>query len=302
MLKLRLFLATFVVVLGGIRPSDSLAQGYTIKKDVILKGGTPYAKIAGTAGMSKPANLLISALNGDSLFTMKGWNYPSVNPIYEVYEGLEVHFIASGNTLIKTGNVLAGKEKVLQFLLKDFFGNLIVDNKIDPAAEQQLFRSVDNTAKLQSMIEGDSATRAYLKTKHKPMGDESKVITQKTMREQKHPRLGALSPGVTQEIEIYQDGRILALLTKETNDLTSYSSSTYTFSIYPEEPIDLKDGSRATQAIVATVVVYHGVPSLGDIYINRDDYVKKTYKFTNPSTATAAEMELVSFLIKSRYL
>jgi len=282
------------LMLLALSASPSYGQKYDLKKDIIYRGKTPYAKFSGEMGLLKPADVLISSLNGDSLMTIKQWKYPSGNPVFDFLNGYEIKFIRSGKRFAKTCEVtLSGKEQFLNFILagKNYAGkweilfpeSLIVDNQIDPAMEEAFIQKFDNAktvAWAQAYEQKEREVLQSLYPSQKPKGTQLRL-----------EYLGgdASMPGGSATIDVYY-GKLIATIIK-----THGSAGTYTYSFEYTLPQKIKvEGKEIGTIIIATATV----DNFPEIFVNADGKAVSI----QVATPGSAERQLTEFLINNNKL
>lgn len=271
----------------GLAASMSYGQEYDVKKDMILRDKAPWAKLSGKIGMLKATDVMVSSLNGDSLIAVKQWRYPSGNPFFSFLDGYEIRFVASGKTVIKPCEMTLTKEQLVNWILagKNYGGkweilfpqSLIVDNKIDPAAEAAFIEKFDNTKGVEWAKEYEKAEKELL-AKIFPiqkMNDQSLVV--------KYVQGSASTLGSAAVYEVYQ-GIHFATVTKETTN----TGATYTISHKLSQPVQVA-GKEVTEIVVAT----YKADAFAKLYVNAEGKFREV-AVKNP---TGAERELVQYLI-----
>jgi len=275
----------------------SYGQEIDLKKDVILKDKIPYAKFSGKMSLFKPANVMVSSLNDDSLMAIKAWYYPSKNPVFQFLDGYEIRFVASGKVVIRACEVgLASKEQLLNFVLNGrdytskkwedtFKQTLIVNNSIDPEAEAAFIEKFDNAAGIQWAKDYEAKEREILngifpikRNMNAPLKFEYEGNTPST-------------PGSAQTIYVYQ-GNLIATIKKE-NKTTGIAQYVYTFSWALNQKFSVGD-KEFDSVVIATSTV----DSFPKIFINADGK-SKSIEIKNPA---GAERELTEFLISNQKL
>ena len=264
------------------------AQEFSLKKDVILKDKVPYAKLTGESSLFKDTDLLVSSLNGDPLFTIKTWKYPTGNPAYKALKGVKIEFKASGKSLIRSTNNYS-KNKLVEELFH-FWSDLIVNNAIDPKAEVDYISKFDNNdvalAQLYEKTESE-----YLK-KMEPVKRDTAATIEVNVTSQVTNKDGS----ITQETEIYQGGVYLMSTRK-------LWTSQWEVAFYRKVDEAMEVNDTATKKIqIATLTIPPTALSQGignsDLFINRDIAVREI-KIPAPKEC---EKQIVRYLTKLGYL
>ena len=208
------FSITSVILIAAVMlVTNGYSQKYGLKKEVIVKDKLPYANLIGEAGYSKPARLTILSLNGDSLVRIKAWKYPNGNPRGQELNGFQIEFVKSGKSLLRP-STYSTKGKIVDFFFDDFPLDLIVNNAIDPGAEDQYISKFDKTNDVKLTQLDEKAESDYLK-KILPIFSDADTaqaiagISVKLIKEVKN-RDGS----ITQETEIYIGGTYLMSMRK----------------------------------------------------------------------------------------
>jgi len=284
-------LCAFVFMLG-LSATLSYGQDFDLKKDVIIRDKVPYAKFSGKMGMMKPADVMISSLNGDSLIAIKAWAYPSGNPVFSFLDGYEIRFVKSGRKIVKPCTVgLASKEQLLNFILNGrnyagkwedtFKQNLIVDNAVDPAAEAAFIEKFDNARAIEWAKEYEAKEKEVLAG----IFPLQKDVNAKLKLE------SAGGSGTVETINIYQ-GKLLATIRKE-NKTAGIEKYVYTFEYRLNEKI--KVGDKEIDTIVIATATADSFPK---IFINAEGK-SKSIEIKSPSSA---EREITEYLIFNQKL
>jgi len=274
------------------------SQKFDVKKDIILKDKVPYAKITGKVGMVKPADLLVSSMNDDSLFTIKAWNYPTDNPMFQNLAGFQVKFIASGKEMIKScEHNLTSKDFVVDFIMSDrdfnsgkreneFTKDLIVNNAIDPAVESEFIEKFNDEPAVQLAKEHEAKEIKILKELFPAKKDANQPLVLKGS--ERTPTTN----GTTETFRIFQ-GDQLATLDKEV--VTNSMGTTYTYRFYRilDEPFTVGD-KKIDKVVIATAVLN----SFPKMFVNVNGK-KQEIHVTNPASA---EKELAEILIQNKKL
>ncbi len=288
------FLSVLVMVLSTLY---SYGQELDLKKDVILKDKVPYAKLSGKMGLLKPANVMVSSLNGDSLMAIKAWSYPSKNPVFDFLNGYEIRFVASGKVVIKPCGVgLASKEQFLNFILNGrdytsrkwddtFKQTLIINNGIDPAAEAAFIEKFDNMPAIQWAKEYEA--------KEKEILSDIFPIRKNTKAPLRFEHAGSMATttGSIETISVYQ-GNLIATIIKE-NKTTGILKYVYTFNWTLTQKFTV--GGKEIDTIVIATATLDSFPK---IFINAEGK-SRSIEISNPA---AAERALTEFLINNQKL
>jgi hypothetical protein len=283
----------YILLLAGFAmsfPVDALSQGYTTKKEIILKNNISYAQVWGTSSLIKPTNLRISALSGDTLIAVKEWKYPTGNPAFKNLAGVQITFLASGKSLIRS-NTPYNRNKLVEFLLNGFKTDLIVNNTISPEAEAAYISQFSKDAlAIEQALDYEKKEAAYLKTIVPVKKDTTTAITVKLIKETKTPE-----GSIIQESEVYMGSVYL---------VSAYKVWTaqwiITFSRNIQESLQIQDKpvtnvKVATLTVPASTLQYGGTST---VFTNMD-IKEQNIRLQNPKEA---EKELVAFLIKHKYL
>jgi hypothetical protein len=282
--------------------TGAYAQVLDVRKDIITIDKVPYAKVTGTIGMFKPADLLVTSLNGDSLLTIQAWQYPTGNPMFDHLSGYEIKFMGSRRAIIKSSTqIFAKKEHLLEFILQDaqyvglkrdrekeFNKDLIQNNGIAPEVEQEFIEKFNNEAQIQWAQQYEAKEREVLKQMF-PLNKEPATplykISPYATREIKN--------GTVQRLDIYNNKDILATIDKE---VVSYMSVTYTYSFYKRLETPFTVGDKQISKIMIATFKIDG--AFAKMFLNlRGRW--ETVNITNPANA---EKELTDLLISNKLL
>jgi hypothetical protein len=264
------------------------AQEFSLKKDVILKDKVPYAKLTGESSLFKDTDLLVSSLNGDPLFTIKTWKYPTGNPAYKALKGVKIEFKASGKSLIRTTTAYA-KSKLVEELFH-FWSDLVVNNAIDPKAEADYISKFDNNEVVRAQLY-EKTESEYLK-KMQPVKRDTAAAIEVKVTSQVTNKDGS----ITQETDIYQDGVYIVSTRK-------WWTSEWEVAFYRRVDEAMEVNDTATKKIqIATLTIPSTALSQGigtsDLFINRDIAVREI-KIPAPKEC---EKQMVRYLAKLGYL
>src|SRR5687768_16369623 len=209
-----------------------------VKKDVIVRDKAPYAKFAGKVGMSK-TDCAVLSLNGDTLISIKGWDYNSENPQFSLMHGYKVVFKPSGKSMIKLlPNVaLISKNHVVDFILQnrsfssskrdnEFKKDLIVGNALDEAVVDEYIALYNGEAEIKNADEYQTREKEVIKTLYPVKRDLNMPLSYK------------YEGGVT---NVYQDGTKLITIKKEQKANSMSEEWIYTFSKELVEPFHVGD-------------------------------------------------------------
>ncbi|MEJ7643777.1 MAG: hypothetical protein WKF87_04230 [Chryseolinea sp.] len=267
---------------------SATAQEFSLKKDVILKDKVPYANITGESSMLKDTDLLVSSLNGDPLFTIKAWKYPTGNPAYKELTGVKIEFKASGHSLIRTRTAYA-KGKLVEEIFH-FWTDLIVNNAIDPKAEADYISKFDNNEVMLAQLY-EKTEAEYLKNMEPIKRDTTAAIDVKVTSQVTNK-----DGSITQETEIYQGGVYLA----STHKLWT---SEWEVAFYRKVDVAMEVNDTATKKIQITTLTIPGMAlsqGVGNsfLFVNRDIAVREI-KISAPKEC---EKQIVRYLTKLGYL
>jgi hypothetical protein len=264
------------------------AQEYSLKKDVILKDKVPYAKLTGESSLFKDTDLLVSSLNGDPLFTIKTWKYPTGNPAYKALKGVKIEFKASSKSLIRSTTNYS-KNKLVEELFH-FWSDLIVNNAVDPKAEADYISKFDNNEVARAQLY-EKTESEYLK-KMAPVQRDTTATIEVNVTSQVTNKDGS----ITQETEIYQGGVYLVSTRKQW-------TSEWEVAFYRKVDVAMEVNDTATKKIqIATLTIPPTALSQGignsDLFLNRD-IATREIKIPAPKEC---EKQIVKYLTKLGYL
>jgi hypothetical protein len=282
---------SFILVLAALAfTMNAYSQKFDLKKDVIIKDKVPYAKLSGEAGFLKPAHLTILSLNGDSLVRIKAWTYPNANPRGKILNGFKIDFIKSGKSLIRP-SLFSTKNKIIDFFFAGFSPDLIVNNAVNPTAEDAYISQFDKSNEVALTQADEKAESEYLKKILPLVKDTTQAITVRLIKETKNP-----DGSITQDTEVSVGGRYLMSMRKQW-------TSEWVMSFYRNvtEKVSIRD-TEVGFVNIATLVIPSIALSSGigtsDLFTVQDGKSQEI-KIHSPKEA---EKEVTLFLIRKKYL
>jgi hypothetical protein len=284
-------ISIFSVILGGN------CQTFEQKKDVILKDKIPYVKLTGKAGALNDANLLVSSLKGDSLFTIKTWNYPHSNPKFQNLRGFKIDFSASKGSLIKLINTEyppTNKEKIFQFLFKDFNKDLVVNDVMSADAETEFIKSFNGDLNIKQAFEYEKGMADYLMNYFPIDRNTDAPVSFEKVIETKY-RDGS----ILRTMEVYQGKVYLATLT-----IHLTSEAVYTLTRKMEKPFVYND-EQISEVIVASAKVdayFFQYKSLSTPTATLFSSISVKDEVVKMPIPNKGERELIDFLIANKLL
>lgn len=269
------------------------AQEYQEKKDVILKDKVPYGKISGKVGMTTAKqNVAILSLNNDSLIMIKGFSFPSNHPKLKYLGSFEFRFIASGRKIIvQTPNslFLVSKNQLLDYHFKPFKGDLIVNNAIDPTAEEEYTKLFDITPLIESAKAFQENEKVAVKNltplnvlAGKPFLFKSTGKTSDTK-------------STTETFSVSQEGRSYDVTVKKIISPTINFGTTYEYFVNRpvQEPLIL-GSEQHNQALIA----YVSVTGFQTVFVTVEGK-ERSIKLTN---LVSSEGEIIQWLVNEKLL
>lgn len=269
---------------------------FDIKKDVLLKDKQPYAQITGTSKFMEPANLAVSSLNGDSLFTIKTWKYTNANPKFRNLFGYTVRFVGSGKSMVRLHDEAyppTRKDKIYNLVVKGFTQDLVVNNAINPVAEAE-FLKLDGAPTIAKAAEYEKSMADYLKAYYPiPRTTEAKV-TLKNVKEVKEK-----DGSITRTQDAYQaDVYLVTIVTRLTGE------AIYTLQRKNDKPFvygdeKLEEAPVAFGLVASSVFSYpvgNSFPVTIHSNVSEKDYEIKV------AVPNKAEQEIAQYLVDNKLL
>lgn len=269
------------------------AQEYKEKKDVILKDKVPYGKIFGKVGMNTAKqNVAILSLNNDSLIMVKGFSFPSTHPKLRYLGSFEFRFMASGRKIIvqTPGSVyLISKDQLLHYFFNPFKGNLIVNNAIDPQAEEEYAKQFDMTSFIDSAKVFQENEKAAVKNMKPLNASAGKPFMFKSIENTRDTK------SIIETFSVSQEGRSYDVTVKKVVSPTLNFGTTYEYFFYRpvQEPLTL-----GSEQHYKALIAYVKVDGFATAFVTAEGK-ERSIKLTN---LTSSEGEIMQWLVIEKLL
>lgn len=282
----RLFIPCFIILSSFL--FRATAQDLRVKKGQITKNGEPYALFDGKVGVLR-TRATVSALNGDSLFSIRHWKYPGKNLQYDLLRGYKVTFIPTGDTAIRISNaVLISKEHLLDFIFQnrdfnstsrenEFRKDLITGNTLNMPVVNEYLETLNGVKYLHSIDSFQLVERQFIKDQFPVVRDKTQPVIIKSVD--------------AHTSDVFQDGEKIITIYKK----PPFTGSTYRYTFYRKLDHPIEVGDQEYDCITIATAVLDNFPKL---YINAQD--KLSYiEVTSP---THAERQIIDLLINDNAL
>ncbi|MBT1688696.1 hypothetical protein [Dawidia soli] len=290
MKNLSYLVAAIVLASAPVFAQEKEYHDIDVKKDVILRDKNPYAKFAGKVGMSK-TDCAVLSLNGDTLISIKGWDYNTENPQFSLMHGYKIVFKPSGKSMIKLlPNVsLVSKNHVVDFVLQnrsfssfkrdnEFRKDLIAGNALDEAVVDEYISLYNGETEIKNADEYQAREKEMILKYYPVKRDLNMPVSYK------------YEGGVT---NVYQDGTLLISIKKEQKANSMSEEWVYTF--YKELTEPFHAGDKKIYNITVATATMNSFPKL---YVNAKG---KAQSVKAPSLGSA-ERALVEILVANKDL